>query len=224
MAVPRVVIFGAQKGGVGKTMLSRASIPFFKERGLSPQAFDTQTPDGVLKRFHPEITKVVDLTTSQGVMTVFDNLNAAPVSVIDIEAGVMFQTLETLANVGFLEKVRNNQLKITVVHILGPSEASYEEIKTAANLMLGCRYILAQNYTNDSAFRGLSEDQKAIGQGLIKIPKMDAYAAEAVDLTGQPFDVYINDGGNSETVRGYVRFWLGNVHKQFDAVQLHAST
>src|SRR6478672_9259897 len=77
MAKPAVIIVGADKGGVGKTTVSRT---------------------GTLKRFHPDVTEVVDMTAIPDQMKVFDTLNAtdASVTVIDVRAGLLSPTLRAL--------------------------------------------------------------------------------------------------------------------------------
>jgi cellulose biosynthesis protein BcsQ len=86
VTTPTVIIVGADKGGVGKTTVSRTLLDYLKANGRDYRAFDTETPTGVLKRFHSEKTEVIDLTTSDGQMKVFDTLSSTEFTVIDIYA------------------------------------------------------------------------------------------------------------------------------------------
>jgi 2-phosphoglycerate kinase len=54
---PTVILIGADKGGVGKTTLSRALLDFIARKDVPARAFDTEFPRGSLKRFHPDITE-----------------------------------------------------------------------------------------------------------------------------------------------------------------------
>ena len=56
---PTLVVVGADKGGVGKTTMSRLLLDYMASRGTPARAFDTEHPRGTLKRFHPDITDVV---------------------------------------------------------------------------------------------------------------------------------------------------------------------
>ena len=62
MAKPAVIIVGADKGGVGKTTVSRTLLDYFTDHQVPIRAFDTEVPKGTLKRFHPNVTDVVDIT------------------------------------------------------------------------------------------------------------------------------------------------------------------
>ena len=52
------------KGGVGKTTVARTLIDYFGAHQTPTRAFDTESPRGTLKRFHPDMTEVVDVTRS----------------------------------------------------------------------------------------------------------------------------------------------------------------
>jgi hypothetical protein len=62
MAKPTVVVVGADKGGVGKTRVSRTLLDYFTAHHVPTRAFDTESPKGTLKRFHPDVTDIVDVT------------------------------------------------------------------------------------------------------------------------------------------------------------------
>ena len=53
MAKPTVIVVGADKGGVGKTTVSRTLLDYFTAHHVPTRAFDTESPKGTLKRFHP---------------------------------------------------------------------------------------------------------------------------------------------------------------------------
>ena len=90
-AKPAVIVVGADKGGVGKTTVSRTLLDYFSANNVPTRAFDTESPRGTLKRFHPDITEIVDMTATADQMKIFDTLNAAApsVTVIDVRAGLL---------------------------------------------------------------------------------------------------------------------------------------
>src|ERR1700684_3510257 len=100
--VPHLIIVGADKGGVGKTTLSRTLMDFFRAREIDHRSFDSQAPTGVLKRFFPDKTEVVDLTKSDGQMRVVDTLKERPITLVDLQAGLLTPVLKTLSEIGFL--------------------------------------------------------------------------------------------------------------------------
>jgi len=235
MAKPAVIVVGADKGGVGKTTVSRTVLDYFTANNIPTRAFDTESPRGTLKRFHPEVTEIVDVTTTSDQMKIFDTLNTATanVTVIDVRAGLMSPTLAALRDIGFLDAARSGQITFAVFHILGPSIASLDEIAETASFMDGAKYFLVKNFINNTSF--FEWDQATYNSYFkriknateITIPKLNEMAYEQVEVSSVPFLKFVaNKGPADETanysfvLRGYVRHWLGNVWGEFDRIKL----
>ena len=233
MAKPAVIIVGADKGGVGKTTVSRTLLDYFSARRVQARAFDTETPRGTLKRFHPEITTIVDLNQVPDQMKIFDTLNESQITVIDVRAGLLSPTLRALRDIGFIEAARKNQVTLAVFHILGPSIASLDEIAETSTFLTDSKYFLVKNFINHTHF--FEWDQATYDSYFHKvknaveltIPKLNEMASEQVELASVPFLTFIgNKGPHGEAaaysfvLRGYVRHWLGNVWGEYDRIKL----
>jgi hypothetical protein len=235
MAKPAVVLVGADKGGVGKTTISRALLDYFIAHNIATRAFDTEAPKGTLQRFHPDVTDVVDITATSDQMKIFDTLASADaqVTVIDIRAGMLSATLRALRDIGFLDAAKKSQLTFTLFHILGPSIASLSEIDDTASYMNDAHYILVKNFINNTTFFEWdpatynSYFKKIKDAHDVTIPKLNEMACEQVELASLPYVSFIaNKGSNGQpasfsfVLRGYVRHWLGNVWAEFDRIKL----
>ncbi|WP_316196587.1 hypothetical protein [Bradyrhizobium sp. SZCCHNS3053] len=225
MAKPHLVVVGADKGGVGKTFVSRATLDYFTAQGITARAFDTQQPDGNLVRFHAGQTEVVDLSSSDDQIKVFDSLPKHDVTLIDIQAGLMTPTLVLLSDIGFLDMVKEGKLDISVLHVIGSTVQSLNEIAGTAKILEGSRHFIVKNHTNDAAFftgiNGVDAEIMKSGSALIDIPKMDERATEYVEAAATSFSDYAKNG-DSIVMKGKVSKWLfKQVFPQFDAVKLH---
>ena len=154
MAKPAVIVVGADKGGVGKTTVSRTLLDYFSANNVATRAFDTESPRGTLKRFHPDVTEIVDISSTADQMKILDRLNAMipSVTVIDVRAGLLSPSLVSLRNIGFLEAAKAGEITFAVFHILGSSIASLDEIAETANFMTGAKYFLVKNFINNTSF------------------------------------------------------------------------
>jgi len=235
MARPAVILVGADKGGVGKTTVARTLIDYFGAHQTPTRAFDTEWPRGTLKRFHPDLTEVVDVTSVSDQMKIFDTLGSADakVTVIDVRAGLLSSTLQALTEIGFLESAKKGQITFAVFHILGPSIASLSEIDETVGFMDDAHYILVKNFINNTTFFEWdpatynSYFKKIKGAEEITIPKLNEMAYEQVEVASVPFVSFVGNKGPkgeaanySFVLRGYVRHWLGNVWGEFDKVKL----
>jgi hypothetical protein len=235
MAKPAVILVGADKGGVGKTTVSRTLLDYFASRKIPTRAFDTEFPKGTLKRFHPGITDVVDVTSVPDQMKIFDTIESsdAQITLIDIRAGLMSPTLEALRDIGFIDMTKRNQLTFAVFHILGATIASLDEIAETSKFLVDARYFLVKNFINNTSFFDWDETtynsyfNKIPHAVEIKVPKLSEMACEQVELSSVPFATFIADkksngesAGSSFVLRGYVRHWLNNVWAEYDRVRL----
>jgi hypothetical protein len=235
MAKPAVVLIGADKGGVGKTTVSRTLLDYFAEHQIHSRAFDTEIPRGTLKRFHPNITDVVDINDVPDQMRIFDTVNStdAAVTLIDVRAGLLSPTLRALHNIGFIEAAKEGEITFVVFHILGPSIASLDEIAQTADSLRDAKYFMVKNFINDSHYFGWDDATyasyfKTVPDAItVEIPKLPEMAAEQVEVASVPFASFIankKQGGDSASysfvLRGYVRHWLDNIWARYDAIDL----
>jgi hypothetical protein len=235
MAKPAVIVVGADKGGVGKTTVARTLLDYFSANNVQTRAFDTESPRGTLKRFHSDITEIVDMTATADQMKIFDTLNAVSpsVTVIDARAGLLSPALASLRDIGFLDAAKTGQITFAVFHILGPSIASLEEIAETANFMGGAKYFLVKNFINNTSF--FEWDQSTYNSYFrrikdateLTIPKLNEMAYEQVEVASVPFLKFVANKGPQDqaanysfVLRGYVRHWLANVWSEYDRIKL----
>ena len=232
---PAVILVGADKGGVGKTTVTRTLLDYFVAHNVPTRAFDTEAPRGTLKRFHPDVTEVVDVTTIPDQMKIFDTLSEADakVTVIDVRAGLLSATLVALRDIGFLDIVKKGQVTFAIFHILGPSIASLDEIAETAEFIGDAKYFLVKNHINNTTFFEWdpatydSYFHRVKSAVEVSIPHLNEMACEQVELASVPFLTFVANktagGGaasNSFVLRGYVRHWLGKVWGEYDRVKL----
>src|SRR5712691_11793197 len=235
MTKPAVVLIGADKGGVGKTTVARTLLDYFAQHQIRARAFDTEVPRGTLKRFHPNVTDVVDIDHVPDQMRIFDTVNStdATVSLIDVRAGLLSPTLRALRNIGFIEAAKKGHITFVMFHILGPSIASLDEIAETAAYLGDAKYLMVKNFINNTHFFEWDEVTyesyfKQVPEAVdITVPKLVEMATEQVELASVPFATFIankkksgDPASYSFVLRGYVRHWLGNVWSEYDRIGL----
>jgi hypothetical protein len=232
---PALIVVGADKGGVGKTTVSRALLDYLAEHNVLTRAFDAENPRGTLHRFHPDLTSIVDLRSTSDQMKIIDTLCTAQIKVtlIDVRAGGLEVTLQALRDIGFLDAVREGEVTFMLAHVLGSSIASLDELEAVAPYVEGAYYYLVKNHVNDTTFfewdplthRKYFEKVNTAGE--IVIPKLNEYSYEQVEIAGTPFSAFVaNEDSDGElanysfVLRGYVRTWRSDVAAEFDRIRL----
>jgi hypothetical protein len=232
---PTLILVGADKGGVGKTTASRALLDYFARKNVLTRAFDTENPRGSLQRFYPSITEIIDLNNVAHQMKVLDTMETAnvPVTVVDFKAGNLSYSLDLFERIGVLEAARNGMFTLGLVHVVGPSIASLDEIGEISKYLSGVEYVVARNSINDTNFFEWDEStyRKYFTQisksHEIDIPKLNEMAYEQVDVAGVTFKDFIDNraadgsqGKFSFVLRGYVRKWCAEIDEQFSRVKM----
>jgi hypothetical protein len=232
---PTLILVGADKGGVGKTTISRCILDYLARKNIMSRAFDTENPRGTLHRFHPNITEVIDLNQVSDQMKILDTLDTANVrlSLVDLKAGNLGKALDTFEKIGVLEAARAGHFDLGLVHVIGPAIASMDEIAEIAKYIQGINYVVARNFINETSF--FEWDPKTYkryfarvkDQDEIDIPKLNEMAYEQVDLAGVTFKDFIDnkaaDGSQSNfsfVLRGYVRRWCYEIDQELDRLSL----
>lgn len=232
---PTLILVGADKGGVGKTTASRIILDYFARKNILTRAFDTENPRGSLHRFYPNITEVIDLGNVAHQMRVLDTMetSSVPVTVVDLKAGNLSYSLDLFERIGVLEAARNGMFTLGLVHVVGPSIASLDEIGEIAKYLQGIEYVVARNSINETNFFEWDEAtyRKYFTQisktHEINIPKLNEMAYEQVDVAGVTFKDFIDnraaDGSNGKfsfVLRGYVRKWCAEIDEEFARVKV----
>jgi hypothetical protein len=232
---PTLILVGADKGGVGKTTISRAILDYLSRKNIMSRAFDTENPRGTLHRFYPNNTEVIDLHHVGDQMKILDTLDTANVrlTLVDLKAGNLGRALETFEKIGVLEAARAGHFDLGLVHVIGPAIASMDEIGEIAKYIHGIKYVVARNFINETSF--FEWDPKTYKryfarvkeQDEIDIPKLNEMAYEQVDLSGVTFKDFIDNksadgtqGNFSFVLRGYVRRWCYEIDQEFERLSL----
>jgi hypothetical protein len=154
MAKPALILVGADKGGVGKTTVARTLLDYFTAHNVPTRAFDTETPKGTLKRFHRDVSEVVDATGGRRSdahhrHAVDDRRvghrcrRARRINVADAARSARYR----LSRSG-----QKGQITFVVFHILGSSIASLNEIEETAPFTTDAEYFLVKNFINNTNF------------------------------------------------------------------------
>ena len=230
---PTVILVGADKGGVGKSTVARFILDFLGQNRIRTRAFDTEAPRGTLYHFHPDETTIVDLTATSDQMKIFDTLMSSPqrVSLIDVRAGGLTPVLATLEEIGFFDAVKAGEFGFILLHVLGPSLSSLDEIDIVAPYVRDADYFIVKNHVNDSTFFEWDpqthgkyfENVRAAGE--ITVPQLDAQAYEKVEVASTPFSTFVADrtadgqpAHHSFVLKGKVYSWLNRVAEAFENV------
>lgn len=226
MRKPKIIIVGADKGGVGKTTVTRILADYMTRKNVSARYYDTEFPGGDLKRFIKS-AEVLDISKVTSQMEIFDVLDPESIIIIDLRAALLTDILEELKNAKLLEEVQNGNMSLVLLHILGPTINSLKEvISVGRQIGGGTRHLFVKNYINDSTFFEWDKDADAttlremMAGSTITVPELTPMAVEKIQKEGCTFIGFADDKNQSRILRGHVSSWVNKVFTEFDRVDI----
>jgi hypothetical protein len=227
MSSPLIIVVGADKGGVGKTHVCRAVRDYMETPSLKafprPRMLDGQFPRGDLVQFCPG-TEVINITDISDQMKVFDTLSG--VTIVDVPAGLLGYTLKACDDARLLDDVRAGTLRMALLHVLGPSVSSLDEIGDATALLgASAKHFIVKNHINETNFfewdqnSSYAQSLRALADVTISVPHLDTISNEAVQQSKSPYIEFVSSTA-SRTLRGRVAKWLERTCADFDRVGL----
>jgi hypothetical protein len=227
MTSPLIIMVGADKGGVGKTHVCRAVRDYMETPALKnfvrPRLLDGQFPRGDMVQFCPG-AEIINITDISDQMKLFDTLTG--VTIVDIPAGQLGLMLRACDEARLLDDVRAGTLRMALMHVLGPSVASLDEIKEATSLLgTAAKHFIVKNHINETNFFEWDQDSsyakslRALADVTISVPHLDTVSNEAVQQAKLPYVEFVGSNA-SRTLRGRVARWLERTCSEFDRVGL----
>ena len=230
-----VILVGADKGGVGKTTVSRALLDYLERNNVLARAFDTENPRGTLHRFYPGRAEIIDLSNVADQMKILDTMDTASeaVTVVDLKAGNLSAALDIFDRIGVLQAARDGMFDLSLMHVVGPSIASLDEMNEVAKYTNGMDYVVARNFINETNFFEWDETTynkyfaRLPNAREIEVPKLNEMAYEQVDLAGVTFSDFVankkadgSDAAFSFVLRGYVRKWMADLDAELSELDM----
>jgi hypothetical protein len=234
--IPVVIMIGADKGGVGKTTVCRVLLDWLDEKlppGSKTRVFDTQWPNGDLKNFRLGVD-VVNITNIEDQMIIFDNVEDMQATIVDVSAGHLFPSLETMDRAGLLRDVAKGDIRMIVMHVIGPTISSLGEVGEVMSRIGGgaVRHVLVKNHYNDTRYRVANDPRyvevlRAAAANTINVPQLVATAIEEIQQQSVGFAQFVKGFDllnqpvarkNSRMLVGYTAKWLSDVWSEFERV------
>jgi len=168
-------------------------------------------------------------------MKILDTMDSAAenVTVVDLKAGNLSAAMEIFDKIGVLAAARDGMFDLGLLHVVGPSIASLDEMNEITKYTNGLDYVVARNFINETNFFEWDETTfKKYFASLpnakeIEVPKMNEMAYEAVDLAGVTYSDFAankTQGGDaanfSFVLRGYVRKWIADLDVEFEQLDM----
>jgi hypothetical protein len=229
-AKAHVHLIGGEKGGVGKSMVSRLLAQYFIDHDIPFLGFDTDRSHGSLMRFYAGYASPVLVDRYETLDTIIESSIDHPGRRVLVDLAA--QTHEPLARwmdeSGVLDLADVNGLAIHYWHVMDSGRDSVDLLKTLLD-RFGHRlsYVLVRNQLRGDDFSQLEqsgEQARALGLGarLVNLKRLQDAVVQKIDAANSSFWAAKNTGNASGAKLGLMerqrlKLWLGHAFGEIDA-------
>jgi len=134
MSLPApLYIIASPRQRVGKTLVARLLIDFFRTSGRPLEGYDLHPREPALAERFPDLVQSIDIGHTRGQMRLFDRLLAhnSSTKVIDLGCGPFDQFFAVMEEIDFLMEARQRLIEPIVLFVADPTTAT---VRTYAEL------------------------------------------------------------------------------------------
>jgi hypothetical protein len=226
-------LIGGEKGGVGKSVVSRVLAQYFIDTGIPFLGFDTDRSHGSLLRFYGDFASpvIVDRYESLDSIVEASVENSERRILVDLAAQTHDSLVRWMEDSGVLEMTGELSLSLQYWHVMDSGKDSVDLLKKLFD-RFGSRlnYVIVLNQLRGDTFdifekSGEKERAYQLGARIITLRKLHDTVLTKIDAASSSFWAAKNQGAPSGHDLGLlerqrVKVWLNHAYEQLDSIDI----
>jgi hypothetical protein len=212
-------IIASQHPRVGKTLLARLLIEFFRIGGRPLVGYDLDPREPTLAPFFPNLVWTVDIADTRGQMALFDRLIADHwrTTVIDLGYGLFEQFFSVMAEIDFEREARRQSIQPVVLFITDSAPITAKSYAELRHRLPQTAFVPIHNEATSFMFIPQDFPPSRPEYGFIRMPRLSPIVRGVIDRPGFSFGAYMSKqpGGPTE-----VHSWIGTIFTEFRELEL----
>jgi hypothetical protein len=214
-----IYIVASPRPRVGKTLLARLLIEFFRAGDRPLVAYDLNPRDPVLAGYFPRLVRPIDIADTRGQMMLFDQLIAAqPVTrVIDLGYKPFDQFFAVMAEIGFVPEARRRMIEPVVLFVTESAASIVRAYANVRKLVPDATFVPVHNEAVSVTFDKEDYRPSRAECRMIRIPRLSPVVRGVIDRPSFSFGAYMvaTAGGPTE-----IHGWIGTIFAEFRELEL----
>ena len=223
-------LIGGEKGGVGKSLVSRLLAQHFIDRGIPFTGFDTDRSHGALMRFYAGYASPVLVDRYENLDAIVESAVAVPGQrvLVDLAAQTHAPLVQWMDDSGVLDLAAESGVKVNYWHVMDAGRDSVDLLERLLD-RFGARldYVLVLNQLRGDDFSQLERSGQLtralqLGARVVKLRHLQDAVLRKIDATDSSFWAARQSPGNEGPKLGLLerqrlKLWLNGVTSEFMA-------
>ena len=227
----RINFVGGEKGGVGKSVLSRVLAQYHIDNSLPFSAFDGDLSHGALVRYYGEFTTAVDINNFENADQMLEaSVESGSNVIVDLAAQSSKRIDHWMSESGVIELANELGVTVTLWHVMDDGSDSVRLLEKTLNTYgNSVEHIIVRNHGRGKDFLLFDESEaklraESYGAKIIDLPALHSGSMRKIDQVGASLWAAANnkDKATGPTLgmleRQRVKVWLGKAYAQLDTV------
>ena len=231
MKMSRIHFIGGEKGGVGKSVMSRLLAQYYIDRETPFNAFDADASHGAMLKYYADYSDPVDISNFESIDRIVEKtLETEKTAIVDLAAQATKRLDQWLDESGVIELAGEAGLALTFWHVMDDGSDSMmllERLLDTHDNQLA--YVLVRNHGRGKDFSHfdnseLATQAEALGAKVIDLPGLHAPTMRKIGHIGASFWAAANNRDSSlgptlgMLERQRVKLWLNRTYEQLDRI------
>lgn len=227
---------GGEKGGVGKSVVSRLLAQYFIDKQQPFVGFDTDRSHTSFTRFYADFASPVLVDSYEGldqVVSVFedgDETSAPPSVIVDLAAQTAAPLRRWISDSDLLALMSEMAIAVNFWHV---ADAGQDSVQLLARLLDSygdqTNYVIVKNHGRGSDFSQLESSDAmkralALGAQVLTINQLHEASMRKIDRSNASFWAAIHNRSDEDALglleRQRVKSWLRKSYESFDTLAL----
>ena len=227
----QIHFIGGEKGGVGKSLVSRLLAQYFIDRGLPFVGFDTDRSHGALLRFYADYAAPITIDQEASLDRIVEAAVEAPQRrvLVDLAAQTQAALEAWIEDSGVLALADELGVTLTYWHVMDAGRDSVDLLTQLLDRFEGrLKLVLVLNEVRGDAFdllatSGQRERAQAQGAKVVTVRRLHDATMQKIDGQSTSFWAAVNHSERATTGLGLlerqrVKVWLQRVYDEIDRV------
>lgn len=212
-------IVAAQHPRVGKTLVARLLIEYFKQTPRALVGYDLDPREPTLARYFPGIASTIDISDTPGQMALFDRMIADywRTTVIDLGYGLSDRFFSVMAQIGFEQEAKRQMIEPIVLFITDSAPITVHRYAELRRRLRQTHFVPVHNEATSFMFVPHDFPPTRSDSEIIRIPRLSPIVRGVVDRPGFSFGAHManQSGGPTE-----IHSWIAGIFAQFRELEL----